>query len=309
MSYRVLIVVLLFGTATASADDAYLLSYFTGNGEDGLHLASSVDGLTWTALNDGRSYLAPAVGHKLMRDPSIVQGPDGTFHMVWTTSWHNRVIGYANSKDLIHWSPQKTVPVMMHEPNARNCWAPEVFYDEATEQYLIVWSTTIPDKFTETAGGSEDKYNHRMYYVTTRDFETFSPTKLFFEPGYGVIDGFLAKAQDKYLLFFKDETLNPKPRKLILMATADRAEGPYTQPTEPITPHAWVEGPSAIRIGPTWFVYFDCYREGRYGAATSEDLKHWTEITDKVEFPQGARHGTVFNVDRKILDRLQNPAQ
>src|SRR5690606_463745 len=46
----------------------YLFSYFTGNGEDGLHLAWSADGLTWTTLRSGASFLAPEVGSKLMRD-------------------------------------------------------------------------------------------------------------------------------------------------------------------------------------------------------------------------------------------------
>ena len=36
-----------------------------------------------------------------MRDLSICLAPDGTFHMVWTTSWHDDIIGYASSPDLI----------------------------------------------------------------------------------------------------------------------------------------------------------------------------------------------------------------
>jgi hypothetical protein len=35
---------------------AFLFSYFTGNGEDGLHLAESADGLAWTPLADGKSF-------------------------------------------------------------------------------------------------------------------------------------------------------------------------------------------------------------------------------------------------------------
>lgn len=37
-----------------------------------------------------------------MRDPSICQGPDGIYHLVWTSSWTDRIIGYASSRDLIH---------------------------------------------------------------------------------------------------------------------------------------------------------------------------------------------------------------
>ena len=44
---------------------------------------------------------------------TICQAPDGTFHMVWTSSWTDRIIGYASSPDLIHWSEQRSIPVMM----------------------------------------------------------------------------------------------------------------------------------------------------------------------------------------------------
>ena len=148
---------------------AYLFSYFIGDSRDGLHLAYSEDGLTWTPLKNGESFLKPNVGKdKLMRDPSICQGPDGTWHMVWTSSWTDRIIGYASSKDLVNWSEQKAIPVMMHEPTAHNCWAPELFYDEPSQTFYIIWATTIPGRHKEVPViESEKGLNHRIYYVTT----------------------------------------------------------------------------------------------------------------------------------------------
>jgi hypothetical protein len=98
--------------------DTALFAYFTGNGEDGLRLARSHDGLAWTPVAGGRSFLTPSVGSRLMRDPSIVQGPDGMFHLVWTTGWWDQGIGIAHSKDLVTWTPQEVLPVMAHEPTA-----------------------------------------------------------------------------------------------------------------------------------------------------------------------------------------------
>ena len=100
--------------ATAEVPEkAFLFSYFVGNGEDGLHLAWSRDGYHWDRLNGGQSYLRPEVGEsKLMRDPCLLRGPDGTFHLVWTTSWKGKTIGYAASRDLIHWSAQKAIPTL-----------------------------------------------------------------------------------------------------------------------------------------------------------------------------------------------------
>ena len=188
-------------------NEAYMFSYFMGNGEDGLHLAYSYDGLKWEALNNNQSFLKPAAGKdKLMRDPCIIQGPDGKFRMVWTVSWNERGIGYAWSDDLINWSEQYTLPVMEHESNARNCWAPEVFYDESSKQYIIFWSTTIPGRFPATEKSGDDKYNHRMYYVTTTDFNDFTETELLYDQGFNVIDGTLIKKGSQYVLFLKDET-------------------------------------------------------------------------------------------------------
>ena len=81
------------------------------------------------------SSLKPLVGDsKLMRDPSLLRGPDGTFHLVWTTGWKgDQGFGHSSSADLVHWAPQQFVPVMQHEPTTVNVWAPELFYDEYAE--------------------------------------------------------------------------------------------------------------------------------------------------------------------------------
>ena len=156
-----------------------MFSYFKNNGEDGLHLAYSNDGLKWKALNNDKSFLIPELSKdKLMRDPCIIKEPDGKFHMVWTVSWEENGIGYANSVDLINWSEQIFIPVMQHANKTKNSWAPELFYDDEKQQYLIFWASTVSDRFTETANQAEESWNHRMYYTTTKDFKFFSETKI-----------------------------------------------------------------------------------------------------------------------------------
>lgn len=284
--------------------EVFLFSFFKNNGEDGLHLAWSEDGLHWQALNNDQALVTPAVGDdKLMRDPCIIQGPDGRFHMVWTVSWKERGIGYASSPDLIRWSDQKFIPVMQAEPEARNCWAPEVFYDSASQQFLIFWSTTIPGRFPETEASADKGWNHRMYYVTTRNFETFSPTKLFYNQNFNVIDGTLLKNKGTYYLFLKDETRYPA-QKNIRIARSKKLEGPYSKASEPITGAYWAEGPTVVQAGKKWIVYFDKYTNHSMGAVSSSDLKNWTDISDQLRFPEGARHGTVLKVPRQVLTKL-----
>ncbi|WP_405380034.1 prolyl oligopeptidase family serine peptidase [Maribacter sp. LLG6340-A2] len=287
-------------------DEVYLFSYFVGNGEDGLHFAYSEDGYSWESLRNGDSYLTPQVGKdKLMRDPCIIKGGDGKYHMVWTVSWTDKGIGYATSDDLVNWSTQQFIPVMEKLNGTRNTWAPEITYDDATGVYMIYWASTIEGKYPETKSNKENGYNHRMYYTTTKDFKTFTETKVLYEPGFNVIDSSIYKWEDKFIMFLKDETIEPE-QKNIKMAFSDSLEGPYSQAGKPITGDYWAEGPTAIYIDGKWIVYFDKYKNHAYGAVASSDLKNWEDISDQVSFPEGLRHGTVIKVPRELLSALRN---
>lgn len=287
----------------SSEKSVYLFSYFMDNGQDGLHLAYSHDGLNWEALNEGESFLAPEVGKdRLMRDPSIVQDENGTFHMVWTSGWWDQGIGYASSTDLVNWSEQRNIPVMENFEGTRNTWAPELFYDSDSKTFYIFWSSTVPGAFPQV-GTDESGLNHRQYYVTTKDFETFSETALFFEPGFSVIDGAIIKKDGTYHLFVKNETERPA-EKNIRHTSNDK---PYDFPTavsDPITGDYWAEGASPLQVGDYVYVYFDKYMEGKYGAVRSKDMETWEDVSDMVAFPKGTRHGTAFKVSEKVLEGL-----
>lgn len=308
MPLRILPFLLL---AVVSARAEYLFTYFTKNGEDGLHLAWSADGYTWERLNGGKPYLAPTVGKsKLMRDPCVVRAADGTFHLVWTSGWNENNIGHASTKDFITWSAQQEVPVMAHEPKVRNSWAPEVAFDAKRGEYIIFWASTIPGKFTATAGSSETDYNHRMYYTTTKDFRTFAPTQLYYDPGFSVIDATLLHADGRHYLIIKDETRTP-PRKYLQIAVGDDVRGPFSPLSAPFTPQGlWVEGPTALKVGADYLLYFDAYQTKHYGLMRSRDLKSWENVTDRLKLPDEGtpvrpRHGTVIEVPRAVITRLQ----
>ncbi len=304
-SVVLLLTLVLLGCNQQEAD-VYLFSFFKGNGEKDLYLAASRDGFSWEALNNNQSFLKPQVGKdKLIRDPCIIKGGDGKFHMVWTVSWNEKGIGYANSTDLIHWSEQKYLPVMEHETEARNCWTPELFYDTDSKTYLLFWATTLPGRFPETDTLGDDGYNHRMYATTTKDFIDFSETKLFYEPSFNVIDATILKTKDTYRLFIKDETLLPEPKKNIRIATSDKLQTQWSPPSEPITQN-WVEGPTVMQFNDHWIVYFDRYTEGKMGAVRSSDLKTWTDISDQIQFPEGTRHGTIFKVKESLYNNIKS---
>ncbi len=298
-------------TGSPAGPQGYVFTYFTKNGEDGLHLAVSDDGYRWDKVGGGRSYLTPKVGKsKLMRDPSVVRGPDGTYHMVWTSGWNENNIGYASSPDLLTWSEQKELPVMAHEPGVLNAWAPEIVYDKARSEYLIFWASTIPGKFAQTDGSSEEKYNHRIYATTTRDFTAFTPTRLYYDPGFSVIDAAFLRTAGRDYLLVKDETRHP-PRKYLQIAAAPDLQGPFGKLSSPISkPGLWVEGPTALQVGGDTIIYYDAYTTKHYGALRSRDLVNWEDVTAKLQFPDEGtplrvRHGTAIAVPAALMARLR----
>lgn len=199
---------------------------------------------------------------------------------------------------------------MADEPTAQNCWAPEIVYDDETKEYLVFWATTIPGRHLETDNQSSQGppapgLNHRIYYVTTKDFKTFGKAQVLYDRGFNVIDACIVKDGERYLMFLKDETNKPfMPQKNIRIATARSAHGPYGLPSPPITGKYWAEGPTAIKIRDTWFVYFDKYREGGYGLVISKELKRWEDISHQLMLPKGTKHGTVLQVTDEVLRKL-----
>lgn len=294
----------LLCTNAQTENSVFMFSYFKNNGKDGLHLAYSNDGLKWLALNNDKSFLQPVLSKdSLMRDPCIIRGTDGLFHMVWTVSWNQRGIGYASSNDLINWSEQQYIPVMHHEDSARNCWAPEITYNAKKKQYMIYWATTISGKY-KADPKVESGYNHRMYYVLTKDFKTFSKTKLLYDKGFNVIDATIVHDGKQFVMFLKDETREPAQKNIKIAASKKINKG-YSAASVPITGNYWAEGPTVLRIKGNWIVYFDKYRDHKYGAVQSADLINWTDISDKISLPSGIRHGTIFTISTKEFEKLK----
>nr|WP_319399830.1 glycoside hydrolase family 43 protein [uncultured Carboxylicivirga sp.] len=291
---------------TCNTKDVYLFSYFINGGQDGLHLAYSYDGLQWDKLNNGESLLKPMIGKdRLMRDPSIAQGKDGVFHMVWTTGWWDKGIGYASSTDLINWSEQQYIPVMEHLPTTKNSWAPEVFYDNDEDLFYIIWASTVPELYPEIETLPNEKgLNHRQYYTTTKDFISFAPTQLFFDPGFSVIDAAILKRKSDYLMVVKNEMSAPVEKNLRLTFTKHLKDGFPTEVTKSVSGNSWVEGPTPLQLGDYIYIYFDKYREKKYGAIRSLDGENWEDVSETINLPKGIRHGTAFKTSEDILNKL-----
>jgi len=278
---------------------AFLFTSFHEPANAGLRMLYSYDGYKWKDLDT--VLLRPQVGNQqVMRDPSMVQGPDGVFHLVWTSSWRgDKGFGYASSKDLIHWSQERLLPVMQHEPTTVNVWAPELFYDDVQHRFIIIWASCIPGRFEK--GQEEDSNNHRLYVTTTPDFQTFTPTVLFFDAGFSVIDAEIVKRKvNDYVLVLKD---NSRPERDIKVAFATNAMGPYSNVSKAFSDN-FTEGPSVVKIKDEWLIYYDSYRKKVYEASATKDFTNFLNIDGKISLPRGHKHGTIVTVKKKFVRRL-----
>ncbi len=217
----------------------YLYSYFEDGsaGEAaGTFLMISNDGINWDYCNNRKPIITPLVGsEKLMRDPCLYYAADSTFHLVWTTAWAGKDIGYAYSKDLFNWSEQKALSVMSNYPNTAMCWAPEIFYNDLKQEYMIYWSSD-PD------GANVNGDIKKTFYSTTKDFKTFSIAKELFSQNYSEIDATLLKTgEGSYKLFFKDERINDNVGRIIYCVNSSTPEGPWSSVSAGITKRG-VEG-------------------------------------------------------------------
>lgn len=321
----------LASSIVTMGQDAYIFTSFNEPSIDGLRYLYSYDALHWDTIPG--VWMKPTIGNergyvdaftheacvptfapdcRVLRDPSIAQGPDGTFHLVWTTQWlGSKGFGYAHSKDLINWSAQIEIPVMQ-DAETNNVWAPEIMYDDDEKVFVIIWSSMIaPEDYTEA-----DKLGkngaHRMWYTTTRDFRRFTPARRYYDPGFNSIDGFLLKrAKNDYVLISKD---NRKPGFSNLFCSfSSSLHGPFvTADNAPVgtTPSVtfgreYSEGPCAIKVGDEWLIYFDQYRPTQeFGAVKTRDFKTFTPINDKISVPAAHKHGTIIKVSRDVLDNL-----
>lgn len=204
----------------------YIFAYFpyANTKDERIYFGISEDGLNFEALNNSKFVLESKLGTHGLRDPFIIRSPEGDrFYLIATDltvagieqdgqkypgqSWDdNQVKGSQKimvweSTDLVNWSEQRECKVAVD--TAGCTWAPEAYWDDATGQYVVFWSSKVSDD-----GNSKQ----RIYYATTRDFYSFSPAKVWIDTDVSVIDATVIKAGEYFYRYIKNE--DAKPNKI-----------------------------------------------------------------------------------------------
>ncbi len=275
---------------------AYLFIYFTGNGEgeEAIRYALSKDGYNYYALNNNEPIISSDEISNTggVRDPHILRGADGSFRMVVTdlltqNGWSNTEMVLLKSDSLTDWtSTVINIPNTFEEfSDVSRVWAPQTFYDEEKEKYMVYFSMLQPDSY--------DKIYYAYANEDFTELET-TPQQLFFNPNeMASIDGDIIKKDGKFHLFYKTEGDEDKGIKV---AISDSLTGGYEAMEGNVdqTDQA-VEGSGVFKLidSDKYILMYDVYMDGRYEFAESTDLKNFELVSEDISMNFHPRYGIV----------------
>lgn len=266
------------------SDATHLMAYFVEEGTT-YFAHGEANASLWKPVRP-KSYLHPNNGNRLIRDPFLGKDLNGRYRILYTEGWWGKAFGHASSDDLIHWGEQKNDDIMANIPMCSAVWAPEFICDEIGKNHMVYWTAFIGK-------------NPMIWYAHTTDFYSYTPPRILFNPDFPVIDATIVKDGNRYVMAFKDED---EDVKAIRLAFADNMIGPYKNITRPITP-PFTEGPILLKKAGSWHLYFDKFSKNDWGLMTTENFVLWKNVPLSV--PSGARHGSIIEIQRKDLKRLQ----
>lgn len=317
------------------AMEAYVFMYFPYTNQkkdERIYMATSLDGLDYTSVNEGNFILESKLGTHGLRDPFIIRSPEGDkFYMLATDltvagltqdgvhypgmTWSdNQVKGSKSimvweSTNLVDWTDQRMCQVAV--PTAGCAWAPEAYWDESTGEYVVFWASKISD---------DCNTKQRIYYSKTRDFYHFTPAQVWIDEEWSVIDTTVIQVGDYYYRFSKNEAeetnANGTPSKRIYAERSTSMLGDWTlvNPNTLNYSGGQIEGPCIFRFNDRdsggedrWCLMADATgKEIIPGISTDLASGFPTfSLTDTATMPvPAASHGTVIPVTAEEYDAV-----
>lgn len=202
-------------------DTGYAAAYFRSDGDERIYAAATTvnDFFTFEEVNDGEpvvSHEADTTGH---RDPYILRSHEGDkYYMIATdlcigcgTSWADAQsngslkVNVWESTDMVRWERTnggETGAITVNRPEAGMTWAPEAYWDDDLQSYVLFFASRLYDDVDQTSGEG----HARMFAVLTRDFTTFTaPPASWQDTGHARIDSTVQKIGEHYYRFTKNE--------------------------------------------------------------------------------------------------------
>lgn len=304
---------------------AYLFVHFrekiTKDGEQ-VYFAVSKNGYEWEQLNGGRPVINCDKGAGGCRDIEIVrlknnkfviiatdlcivERMDENYNVDWKDCNHNgsKNLSVWFSDDLITFTEQKLQ--FMGREDFGCLWAPEVFYDEINDEYLVHWGSTV----------KEDGFEHMSIYCSrTKDFITFTTPEMFFTKKNEILDSHIVKVGNTYHLFYK----NAHDPSMNMHATSDSLYGEYINDEKFEKYMGTLNAPGCYEAPTTMILpdgkwcllldFFGCEKE-KMGyvpfIASAPGENDFVMCKEKFSFPYGFKHGHPIEITDEEYERLK----
>jgi hypothetical protein len=308
----------------------YLLAHFIGESARGeqIYFAHSRDGLRWTDLNGGSPVLLSTVGTQGVRDPALVRSPAGDRYWIVATdlriasgtSWSDAAnrgstsLVVWESGDLVTWSQPRLINVAAGISGAGNAWAPEAIWNPATNDYVVYWATnSLRNGVTK----------HRIWYVRTSDFRTFTAPQLYIDrgSGQGIIDTQIIEAPNSAYRYYRasaDGHITIEASNSVLGTWTTLGNLSHLGISNGTGGGNVVEGPMWAQFNGRneWALWLDQYATGRgYMPVTSTNLGSVQNFRTRSDYSMGGtrkRHGSILNLtaaeETRVLGRWGNSA-
>lgn len=312
---------------------AYLFVFFS-DPTHSLFMATSHDGYTFTAVNNGKPIISgdSIAEQRGIRDPHISRGPDGAFYLCMTdlhifakqkglrsTEWersgeeygwgNNRGLVLMKSFDLINWT-RSNVRIDKAFPekfgNIGCAWAPETTYDPKEDKMMIYFTMRI-------GNGKSNLY----YAYTDKEFtKLITEPKILFKypnPEIQILDADITPLPDGRFCMMYVAQDGPSGIKMTL---SDKINKDYQyhpqwidfEPKSCEAPNVWK------RIGEDkWVVMYDIFgiNPHNFGFCETTDFVNFTPlgrfnegVMKAVNF-QSPKHGSVIQITKEEAKRLE----
>lgn len=285
--------------------------------------AVSKDGYTWDSINNGKAVLIADKGDLGVRDITITRTKKNSFVILATdlalrrneaekyggtiknAFWKgSKSLAMWKSDDLIHWSDE--ILLELSDGTLGCLWAPGIFYDEVSEEYIVHWSSTH----------KSDNYSGlSIYYCRTKDFDHFTVPELFYKKSDSeTLDSSINYANGQYHFFVKSVD-NPKA---VIHEMSSSLLGPYTRDynfdlqMDKINNKDKYEAPTVFATGDGQV----CLLLDYYGS-NEKELQGYVPFLmsslnnvvleradNKFQFPYGFKHGVILEITEQEYERM-----
>lgn len=183
------------------------------------------DFFTFKTRNNGQAVLTNDADTGGLRDMFVLRSHEGDKYyliatdlkvssMGWSQNQVNgsRKVEVYESTDMMNWTRTNgdgNGGITINTPNAGMTWAPEAYWDDDLNAYVVFFSSRMFTDDTRTTPVKNDKTGNSSYaqvrYAITRDFVNFTEPQMWQDTGYSRIDSTVRKIGGYYYRFTKNE--------------------------------------------------------------------------------------------------------